>query len=203
MTLLKQAPACDTETATLLAWEIYGLRATASALPSERDQNFLLQTESDERFVLKLANALEHRFLLEAENLAMEHVARSVSFCPRVIPTRSGDTVSAIQSESGTKHLVRLLTYLPGVPFASVRRHSPELLGDLGRRLGQLDRALAGFDHPAIHRDFHWDLANGLKTFNQHQEQIADPEMRSLAGQVADDFEHRVIPLLAGLRRSA
>jgi 4-aminobutyrate aminotransferase-like enzyme/Ser/Thr protein kinase RdoA (MazF antagonist) len=203
VTLLKQAPACDAETATFLAWEIYGIHATASSLPSERDQNFLLQTELGERFVLKLANALEDRSLLEAQNLAMEHVAQRLSICPQVIPTTSGSTISEIESESGTKHLVRLLTYLPGVPFGSIRRHSPELLCDLGRKLGQLDRTLASFDHPAIHRDFHWDLANGLRTFHEYQGQIADREMRALAGKVADDFEHRCAPLLGGLRRSA
>ena len=203
MALLKQAPSCDAEAAALLAREIYGLRASASPLPSERDQNFLLQTESGEHFVLKLANALDGRPLLEAENLAMEHVSLSLSLCPRVIPSKSGNTISEFQSEAGTEHLVRLLTYLPGVPFASIHRHSPELLIDLGRRLGQLDRALATFDHPAIHRDFHWDLANGLQVFNEYEKEITDPEMRALAGRVANNFEHKCKPLLARLRRSA
>jgi 4-aminobutyrate aminotransferase-like enzyme/Ser/Thr protein kinase RdoA (MazF antagonist) len=200
--LLKQAPSCDAETATSLAWEIYGIRASANVLPSERDQNFLLQADSGERFVLKLANALDDRPLLEAENLAMEHVGRALSLCPRAIPAKSGNTISEFQPEAGTKHLVRLLTYLPGVPFASIRRHSPELLFDLGRKLGQLDRALGTFDHPAIHRDFHWDLAKGLRTFNEYERQITDSEMCAVAGRVADDFEHKYKPLLSGLRRS-
>jgi 4-aminobutyrate aminotransferase-like enzyme/Ser/Thr protein kinase RdoA (MazF antagonist) len=203
MALLKQAPSCNAEAATLFAWEIYGLHVTARQLPSERDQNFLLQTESGERFVLKLANALEDRRLLEAQNLAMTHVAQSLSFCPRVIPAKSGDTICEIESESGSKHLVRLVTYLPGVPFGTIKRHSPELLRDLGRKLGQLDSVLESFDHPAIHRDFHWDLANGLKTFHQYEAQITDPEMRDLAGKVAADFERLCVPLLAGLRKSA
>ncbi len=203
MALLKQAPSCSAQAAALLAWEIYGLRATASPLPSERDQNFLLQTESGERFVLKLANALEDRSLLDAQNLAMSHIARSLPFCPRVITPKSGNTISEIQAESGTKHLVRLVTYLSGVPFGSIRRHSPELLCDLGRKLGQLDRVLASFDHPAIHRDFHWDLANGFKTFHEYEAQIPDVEMRNLARKVAADFESFYAALLPGLRRSA
>jgi len=203
MALLKQTPIIGAETASLFAWETYGLRAVASPLPSERDQNFLLQTESGERFVLKLANALEDRDLLEAQNLAMAHLAGNLSFCPRVIPARSGDTVTEVQSESGLKHLARLVTYLPGAPFGMIRRHSPELLHDLGRKLGQLDSVLAGFDHPAIHRDFHWDMANGLKTFHKYESQISDGEMRNLAGKAAADFESLCVPLLPGLRRSA
>src|ERR1700694_1585446 len=203
MALLKQIPSCKAEAATLFAWEVYGLRATATPLPSERDQNFLLQTEAGEKFGLKLANGLEDRRILEAQNLAMAHIARHLSFCPRVIPAKSGDTISEIQSESGSKHLVRLMTYLPGVPFGMIRRHSPELLRDLGRKLGQLDSALASFDHPAIHRDFHWDLANGIKTFREYETQIADVEIRNLASKVAADFEGWCVPLLPRLRRSS
>ncbi len=203
MASVNQAPVCGTETATQLALEIYGLRASASPLPSERDQNFLLRTESGEKFVLKLANALEDRSFLEAQNLALQHVARGLSFCPRVVPSTSGELITEIQTEADTKHLVRLLTWLPGVPLGTLRRRSPELLVDLGRKLGQLDRALETFDHPAIHRDFHWDLARGLKTFHDYENQIADAEMRALAHKIADDFENRCVPLLGSLRRSA
>lgn len=203
MASVNQAPACATETATQLASQIYGLRASASPLPSERDQNFLLQTDSGEKFVLKLANTLEDRSFLEAQNLALQHVGRSLSFCPRAVPSKSGELITGIQAEEGTKHLARLLTWLPGVPLGNVRGRSPELLIDLGRKLGQLDRALQGFDHPAIHRDFHWDLARGLKTFHDYETQIVDPEMRALAQTIAHDFEIRCTPLLGGLRRSA
>ena len=98
---------------------------------------------------------------------------------------------------------MRLVTYLPGVPFGSVRRHSPELLRDLGRSLGRLDRALASFDHPAIHRDFHWDLANGLAVVRAYEALIADAELRELVSQLAADFERNVAPLLPELRTSA
>jgi Ser/Thr protein kinase RdoA (MazF antagonist) len=52
------------------------------------------------------------------------------------------------------------------VPLAQVRQ-TPELLCDLGRKLGQLDQALSDFDHPAVHRDFHWDLANGNRIIDE------------------------------------
>ena len=56
-----QAPKMTEEEACQLAHEWYGLRATAQALPSERDQNFYLQTETGQEFVLKLAQADEQR----------------------------------------------------------------------------------------------------------------------------------------------
>ena len=185
-----------------MAQEIYDLQVTASPLPSERDQNFLLQTQSGERFVLKIANALEERPMLEAQQQAMMHLAQHTSLCPRVVPTHSGEVMAEVQAPSGASHLVRLVTYLPGVPFGSLRRHSPELLCDLGRSLGRLDRALASFDHPAIHRNFHWDLANGLGVVRDYAGLIADTQMRELVNQLAADFERHVAPLLPELRTS-
>jgi Ser/Thr protein kinase RdoA (MazF antagonist) len=53
-------------------------------------------------------------------------------------------------------------------------------LQDFGQKLGQLSRALADFDHPAVHRDFHWDLANGNRIINQYASLIENAELRKL-----------------------
>ncbi len=163
MQLLLNTPAFDLDSARAIAEERFGLRASARELPSERDQNFLLTGESGKKFVLKIANALESRQLLEAQNAVLEHLGNRVSFCPRVVPDLNGELIG---SSSG--HFVRLVTYLPGVPLAECAPHSPALLHDLGRKLGQLDRALSDFDHPAVHRDFHWDLANGNRVISDY-----------------------------------
>src|SRR6185369_1389641 len=47
--------------ASAVAERLYRVRAMAFDLPSERDQNVLLESESGERFVLKLANPAERR----------------------------------------------------------------------------------------------------------------------------------------------
>ena len=163
MQLLLNTPAFDLDSARAIAEERFGLRANARELPSERDQNFLLTDESGKKFVLKISNALESRQLLEAQNAVLEHLGNRVSFCPRVVPDLNGELIG---SSSG--HFVRLVTYLPGVPLAECAPQSPALLHDLGRKLGQLDRALADFDHPAVHRDFHWDLANGNRVISEY-----------------------------------
>jgi Ser/Thr protein kinase RdoA (MazF antagonist) len=160
MQLLLNTPAFDVESVIAIARERFGLRVSARELPSERDQNFLLTDESGGKFVLKIANALESRALLEAQNAVLEHLAARIAFCPRVVKS---------------DQRVRLLTYLPGVPLAEATPHSPALLRDLGRKLGQLDRALADFDHPAVHRDFHWDLANGNRIIDEYAELVPNP----------------------------
>ena len=99
----------------------YGLEGcTASLLPSERDQNVLLTTPDDRRYVLKISNALESPAFLDAQHQVLEHLAQHVSFCPHVIPTLSGAA-----SVSLPPHSVRLVTYLPGTPLGTARRQSP------------------------------------------------------------------------------
>ena len=69
-----------------------------------------------------------------------------------------------VRGASGARHYVRLLGFIPGTPAGDVRRHSAEYRRDLGRCVGAIDRALEEFDHPAAHREFHWDLARGVET---------------------------------------
>jgi Ser/Thr protein kinase RdoA (MazF antagonist) len=144
---------------------------TAQQLPSERDQNFLVIDDSGQQFVLKIANASESRAFLEAQNAVLDYLSERVTFCQRVI--------GEITEFEG--HLVRVVTYLPGVPLAEIKPHTPGLLHDLGQKLGQLSRALADFDHPAVHRDFHWDLANGNRVINEYAPLIEKADLRDLA----------------------
>ena len=82
---LADAPAFDIAGAARLARELYGREGPARALPSERDQNFLIETADGERIVLKIANAGEDAAMLDAQQRALAHLAaRGVGCCPRV-----------------------------------------------------------------------------------------------------------------------
>lgn len=202
MLLLEHTPQFGAGAALSLAEKLYGIRGTVTPLPSERDQNLLLVCESGEKFVLKIANALEDRALLEAQNQVIVHLESRFFACPRIVNALSGEQISQIESPTGATHFVRLLTYLPGVPLAEVSPHEPQLLHELGQRLGQLDLALADFDHPALHRDFHWDLANGPRIIRQHARLIKDARLLELIYQCTEDFERSVVPSMPALRKS-
>jgi len=180
-------PEFDIEATETIAQDLFGMRTSAQQLPSERDQNFLLTGASGEKFVLKIANAREERAFLEAQNSVLNHLETRVSFCQSVVPAASGQDISTVQTANGLAHLVRLVRYLPGVPLAEFKPHSPALLHDLGRKLGQLTRALADFDHPAVHRDFHWDLANGNRILNEFGGLVEDPGLRESVGKCRFD----------------
>jgi 4-aminobutyrate aminotransferase-like enzyme/Ser/Thr protein kinase RdoA (MazF antagonist) len=205
MSLLAHAPKFSIEDAQRFADEVYGLSASARPLPSERDQNFVLIDQAGQRFVLKIANATEQRSMLEAQNQVMQHLEKESDLCPKILRATDGReiaTVRSARSARGAQHFIRLVTYLPGTPLGHIKRHSPELMIDLGRQLGALDAALQSFDHPALHRDFHWDFANGRSIVRQNLALITDREMRRLVTKLIDAFDQHTLPLLPELRQS-
>jgi len=208
MSFFQQAPQLSIAEAERLAGDVYGLAASASPLPSERDQNFLLASAADletggrgtARYVLKIANATEDRAMLEAQNAAMAHVARGVALCPHALPTRSGELIGVVP---GGVHFVRLVTYLEGTPFAEAGARTPALFESLGRAVGRLDRALDGFDHAAIHREFHWDLARAGAVIQEHLPRVTDHADRQIVERITRAALQAIDRHQPAFRRSA
>ena len=198
MSLLQFRPRLTAVEAQQLAQTHYQLTAVATPLPSERDQNFLLTTTSGQKFVLKIANALEKRPVLELENAAMTHLAGHGLSCPQVVPAVTGETITLITHQT-RQHFIRLVTHLPGKPLAEVEQ-TPELLAKIGRLLGQLSNALVTFDHPAAHREFHWDLQQAHKIIGQYLPLIQGEAGQTLIRHFLAKFETEVLPVLPQFR---
>ncbi len=199
--LVKYAPRFSDQAAQSVAGQLYGLRATATRLPSERDQNFLLVGERQQKFVLKIANLLEDEALLNAETDAIAYLGKQLEFLPQIIKSQYGRSLERAIGDNGEAHLVRLATYLPGLPLGEIQC-TAGLLHDIGHKIGEMDRALQEFDHPSIHRNFHWDLANWRTVTEQCGKLIPEAELRSIVGGYCDFFAANMAPLLDGLRRS-
>lgn len=197
MTSVAHAPRLSSDAAERLASNLFGLTTRAVELPSERDQNFRLQAGDGTRFVLKVANAGEDRGMLEAENAVMRHLA-ATGLAPVPVPSRGGDDIVRVEP-----YFVRVISWIDGRPLGDTPRHTDALLADLGRSVGLVDRALAAFDHPALHRGFHWDLAGAPLVIQQHLPRVTDPALRGLIESLVAVHQHTVVPRLRSLRRSA
>jgi len=202
MSIVNFAPAFALEDARRMVKDLYSLNGVLEQLPSERDQNFLVTTESGERYVLKIANSTEDYAMLEAQNQAMDHVAKHEQLLPLIVRSQKGEKIETIRAMDGGTHFVRLVTYLPGIPMGNVKRHTPELLFDLGQKLARLNQALLGFDHPALHRDFYWDFANGVHVITKNINLVYDKELRRMVTSLTECIEKITAPLLPGLRKS-
>jgi 4-aminobutyrate aminotransferase-like enzyme/Ser/Thr protein kinase RdoA (MazF antagonist) len=166
--VVQNAPAFAPDHAIRIARDYYGLSATATPLPSERDQNFLLSDISGAQFVLKIANSEEGLEILDMQSKVLQFLAGGSGSVPanddagltwpRVVPTLSGNLIVPVAAENGMAYFIRLLTWVNGVCFADVKPHGPALLASLGRALARTDLALSGFVHPAAHRKLYWDL---------------------------------------------
>jgi len=199
---LDQAPQFGLAAAERMARELFGVDGRASALTSERDQNFLIRAAGDTRIVLKIANAAEQKSLLEAQQRAITHLAQRLDLTPRVLSTVNGGTLIEMPSADGKRHWVWAVSWLPGVPLANVARRSTALHEDFGRQIGALQRELLDFDHPALHRDFYWDLANARTIVSEKRALVDDRALGTAIDRVVAEFDKRVVPALAHVRRA-
>src|SRR5579872_6244668 len=154
LTIHHQPPAFTIQDAKRIAYERYGLRVSATLFPGEHDQNFSLKSASGEAFILKIAHAAEQYAILDFQNSALHHLATHAPalIIPRICMTIDGAAIATVADLDGNAHFARLLTYIPGKPLAATNPHTPTLLRDLGRFLGELDRVLLDFAHPAMQR---------------------------------------------------
>ncbi len=201
--MILSAPSFTAAEASALARRLYGFEGNASPLASERDQNFLIEAADGQRAVLKIANSTDGPELLDAQNAALEHVARGSDLCPRVLRARDGRLISHVEARSGAHHAIRLLSWIPGVALGTVAHRPPALLEDLGARIAELDSALEGFDHRAVHRDFHWDLANAPALVRELSPLVSDSGLRALVQRVAASVTNRDAGRLSRVRRAA
>lgn len=203
MSVAENRPHFTETEAVVMAQKFYGLSVSARLLPSERDQNFHLTTGDNRSFVLKIASAAEARPVLDLQNKALLHLAShsALAVFPRLCLTSTGEEIARVYDTAGIPHFIRLLTHLPGAPLAQVTPHRPELLHSLGMALGEMDRALADFDHPAARRDLHWDLKRAGAVISDHLVYITDPARQSLVTHFLSYFEAEVAPRLVNLRQ--
>ena len=205
MTLRTQRPAFNESAAARLAEQLYDLTGRLEALPSERDQNYRIVTDTGESWVLKISGTAEVAGHLEFQNEALSWLAEHDAKLPvpRLRAAVDGQAMPAIDAAGDERHHVRLLSYLPGVVLAEVVPHEPDLLRDVGRQLAAMDTALAGFSHEGARRPgFVWDLSRAPDVIREHLDALDDPVRRLLVEAVLEQWEAVVAPTLPSLRRS-
>ncbi|MFT5138811.1 MAG: hydroxylysine kinase [Lysobacterales bacterium] len=198
--LQNQPPSFTVNEATAIALEHYAVKADASSLWSERDQNFRLLTHSGDQFVLKIANSLESVGVIDFQTRALEHIAKNDPHLPvpRTIVTVNGGDYCSIHDAQGRSHMVRLISWLDG-EIIDEMRIGPELLCEAGRLLAKLGIALCGFSHPAANHHLIWDLKNSGDLIDLLPN-VDEAELRELLEEALSLFQHRVLPVIGNLR---
>jgi len=142
----------------------YGLGGEVTALPGERDSNFLVVADGDQRFVLKASGPSEPPVVTDLQLAALRWLATSPCdlSLPRLQATLAGDDRVAFADASGRPRIARLLSYVPGQPLRAGSYSRRERVA-AGEACGKLTLALDGFDHPAARREIVWDVVGGAR----------------------------------------
>ena len=185
------------ERARELLLESFGVEGDVSELPSYMDQNFRVKV-ADDSYVFKISNSLEHSGRLVAQGLALEQLTAAGLPVPHLISTSDGSSTT-LRKIDGTDHLLRLVTFMPGVVMASVNPIPDDLVFDLGVLLGRVDLSLKSFDDPAMHSPFEWDVLRAAETVSKHIEFVTDGPQASLLREFCDHFIRHVLPRLNSL----
>ncbi|MEK1887731.1 MAG: aminotransferase class III-fold pyridoxal phosphate-dependent enzyme [Phyllobacterium sp.] len=194
------APSFSDSEALTIANEYFGVEGRISPLASERDQNFKIDGRGGQSFILKIVNASEPRDQSDFQTALLEHLEKHASdlSVPRLRRTLAGQALASIRGATGEVHCVRMVSWQPGEPLATMER-TTHVLCNLGKALGQLDRAMQGFIHAGALRTFDWDIrAAGLSRQRLHH--IDDPADRALLERCLDRFDREVAPRLPLLR---
>ena len=202
-TILHHAPSLSVADAERVARERYGRRGPARALTSERDQNFLIEDSVRGAIVLKVANALEERGLLEAQQLALGRLEQRGVPVPRVVPASNGAPLVEISDGDGTRYFAWAVTPLPGVLLADVGFRPLELLEQVGVAVGRLTSALHGFAHPALDRPFAWDLTCAVERVVAARDAMGDETFGAAVDAAVTRVRDHVLPRAHELPRAA
>lgn len=157
-------------------------------LPGERDQNFKCSLPLDRgevhTYVFKISHPDEEADFLECQQQVLERLSLAFSTAhtrvARFVPDRNGRSVGRIEDSAGTGYLTRLLTWVSGIPLAQYPNHSTSLLTAIGDFLGRLSEALQGYDHPAAHRRFAWDLEQAQEVIPETLSAVPSSARQSL-----------------------
>jgi 4-aminobutyrate aminotransferase-like enzyme/Ser/Thr protein kinase RdoA (MazF antagonist) len=168
--------------AARIAADLFGVRGTASALGSERDQAFLLE-DGGSGGVLKISNPVEDEAVVDLEEAAIAHLAAVDPDLPVARPLAPRGTFDG--------HQVRLFERRHG------RKAGPELddaaVHEIAAVHARLCLALRSFFHPAAGRELLWNL-RAAPQLRPLLGGIADPAGRALVTRMLDRYEERVLP---------
>jgi 4-aminobutyrate aminotransferase-like enzyme/Ser/Thr protein kinase RdoA (MazF antagonist) len=202
--LLDGVPGFDPEAAERLARELFGFDGRAVSLPSERDQNFRLRDAHGQTRVLKISNAQDPVSAVAVQTQLVDRVCAAVGggLCARTMPARDGSMAVLVDGAGGQRHVVRLVEYLEGVTISALDVVPARLRVDWGRRVAQVDRALAGFDAPFLHRPFVWRLETAVEEIERRRAWI-DADLLPVVDALLAEFVRCTVPCLPALRLGA
>ncbi|HEY0287510.1 MAG TPA: phosphotransferase, partial [Pseudomonas sp.] len=202
-TLIRRAslPSPQISAEQALQWLVlhYGLHGSVKALGSQQDQNFLLEDEGGERYLLKVCHGTYSPLELHAQHAALRHLGgRSQVRVPAVIPANNGEDLLSLEVDGQAVH-IRLLEFIEGQSIAHVGHLSRDVVITLAVLCAQVDLALAGFKHAGLDRILQWDPRHASALIKHLLPILKKADERACIAQAAEQAHARLLPLIPAL----
>ena len=200
--MIKNKPGISTKEIREFVDEKYGLKVTCFELEGERDQNFLIKTVNDNRYVLKVTNPGEEDSFINAQVDVLNFLSKEIKICPLVLKNKDNQYITKLESVTGANYRVRIVSYFQGYPLGELKDYADDLLAELGNKAGTIDKALSGYDNAAFRRYFMWDLSNFERVVDENGNLVKDKKLKSFINSTVEEYLHRVRPVAGVLRKS-
>ena len=201
--MVEDSIAAWTNWGSALLQEHYGIDGRLRPLPGELDRNFIVESSDGTRRILKAMRPDCPPDTVDFQLEALQWVHRKDRDIPvpSVLPTLSRNRSFTAGAPDGHQRIVWSISFLPGKLYCRANPRPLGLAEALGRTLGRLTSALAGFTHPALGRELKWDLRQAT-WIRAELECVPDAEDRALLSEILDRFD-RVLPALNALPTTA
>ncbi len=188
--------------ARAMASKIYGLEpAEIKPLPGDRSENFLIQTASARKYVLKISSSFDHPEELDFENKVILKLSQELPDYRFPLPQfdLSGELLSCYETRDETFYL-RLFDYVEGPSLADLQSVPLSLWSEIGRLLARIDLVLKDFYHAGSRRELPWDVKN-VPWSKDRLKYVTDPVKRRQLDYALLQIETYLLPVSTGLRR--
>ncbi|KPW62628.1 hypothetical protein ALQ64_04651 [Pseudomonas cannabina] len=195
-------PDVSVDQARQLLAQHYGLSGVLSALGSQQDRNFLLQTDT-RRYVLKICHGAYSTAELSAQHAALQHLGRHGAVnVPGVIRANDTEQLLSVEIDGQAVH-VRVLEFIDGQSLGHAGHLSRAVVVGLGELCARVDLALADFAHPGLERILQWDPRHAHALIKHLLPVLKDAGARACVIEAAEQAHHRLLPLIAALPMQA
>ncbi|MBE76648.1 MAG: hypothetical protein CMG41_02795 [Candidatus Marinimicrobia bacterium] len=185
-----------------IVYDLFGLSVDVKNLDSDRDQNFHLNTISNEEFVLKIYNSNESEDIINLQTNVLNHFQQNdceLITSPTIINTNDCKNLGKVE-KNNIEYFLRLVSFTKGRQLKDIEEKSISFY-ELGRFIGILNKVLDTFSDPNAKRKFPWDVGN-IDFLRKRFNIINDKKKRDIISYFINQYNKNILPNNKLLRKS-
>ncbi len=175
---------------------IWHIEANLTQLDGEFDLNF--SVDGEQPAILKVMRADCDTDFIDLQCSALVYLSEHAPEIPipRIIPTTQQQLFTHVKGPDGEDRVVWLQQKIQGQTYANFKPQNLSLITNIGQVVGAVDKAWQGFKHPALQRDFKWNLTTA-QWISDELNIIDSAPKKELLTAIATEFQALQPQLLA------